>query len=332
VIVHPGALALLAGSAASGGLLLHASWHAARLLRRWDLRSGAAEQLELERRTYLTSAVVQLVLLFELASLFLYVYTADALAPMFTGAMCAAGSLQADPHGYPALLLGLANFVLAGLWLVVTRADNLAPDYPLVRHRHALLLVLAPLVLAEGWLRARFLLALEPEVITSCCGSLFSREARTVGGALAALPPRPAAVALLGSAFGAAACAAAFRRWPRPGLAVALGLLSALALPAGLAGTVAWTSPYVYELPTHRCPFCLLQGAYGGVGYWLYGTLLGGAVCGMGAGLLAPLRAVPGLDATLPAYQRRLALAAAALLGAFGLLSAWLVWRSALVV
>ncbi len=250
---------------------------------------------------------------------------------MFTGAMCAAGTLQADPHGYPALLLGLLDFVLAGLWLVVTHADDLAHDYPLVRRRHALLLALTPLVLAEGWLRARFFLALEPEVITSCCGSLFSKEARTVGGALAALPPLPTAAALLGTSLGAAACAAAFRRWPRPGLAATLGLLSALALPAGLAGTVAWTSPYVYELPTHRCPFCLLQGAYGGVGYLLYGALLGGAVCGMGAGLLAPAQALPSLAARLPSFQRRLALAAAVLLGAFGLLSAWLVWRSPLV-
>lgn len=333
MILHPAVIALLAGSALVAALLLVSAWNGAVILRRWDLASGAALQLALERRTYLVSTIVGYVLAFELVSLFLYVYTADALAPMFTGAMCAAGTLAANGWGYPVLVLRLVNSVLAGLWLVVNRADELGHDYPLVRPKYALLLALTPLLLAEGILQARYFLALEPEVITSCCGSLFSRGGQGgVGAGVAALPAAPLAIALYATAGTAGGAGAAFGRWWRGAGGVALAVLLAaaagLALVAGLAALVSWVSPYVYELPTHRCPFCLLHAEYGWVGYPLYATLLGGAVCGMGAGALVPARGVPSLAEAVPALQRRLAIAAAVLFSAFAALVTWKVLAS----
>jgi hypothetical protein len=332
VILHPGVIALVGGSLLVCGLLLYAAWQGLGILRRWDLASGSALQLSLERRTYLVSTIVGYVLAFEAVSLFLYVYTADALAPMFTGAMCAAGTLAAGGHGYTVLVLRLGNFVLAGLWLVLNHADQLGHDYPLVRTKYALLLALTPLVLLEALLQARTFLALEPEVITSCCGSLFSRGGGTVAADLAGLPGAPMAVALYATVGVAAAAGAAFGRYWRglPGavLAVVLAIAAGLALVVGLAALVSWVSPYVYELPTHHCPFCLLQAEYGWVGYPLYGTLLGAAVCGMGAGLLVPARRLPSLAQAVPAFQRRLAAAAAALFALFAALATWKVLAS----
>jgi len=39
---------------------------------------------------------------------------------------------------------------------------------------------------------------------------------------------------------------------------------------------LSFISVYFYELPTHHCPFCILQKEYGYVGYPLYLTLFGG--------------------------------------------------------
>jgi hypothetical protein len=331
VILHPGVIALLGGSLLVSGLLLGSAWHAVRMLRRWDLTSGSALQLTLERRTYLVSALVGWALAFELASLFLYVYTADALAPMFTGAMCAAGTLHANGYGYPALLLRLVVFVCAALWLVVNHADNLGHDYPLVRTKYGLLLGLAALVPLEAWLQARFFLSLEPEVITSCCGSLFSTGGVGAGARIASLPPVPSAVALYATAGTAAGAGVALRRTGSGALAVVLGIAAGLALLAGLGALISFVSPYVYELPTHHCPFCLLRREYGWVGYPLYAALLGAAVCGMGAGVLAPFRRIPSLAAALPAFQRRLGLAAAVLFALFAAIATGLVLASGLV-
>jgi hypothetical protein len=312
VILHPAVLALVVSSVATSGLLLYAARWAVVILRRWDLASGSALQLELERRTYLLSTILGLVLVFELASVFLYVYTADGLAPLFTGAMCAAGTLHASPWGYPVLLLKLANAVLAGLWLALNHADGSGHDYPLIRPKYLLLLALTPPVLLEAVLQLRHFAALEPEVITSCCGSLFGRGGAGLGSDLAAAPPRAAAWAFYGVVAGAIGAALLFRRTGRG--ATALAALAGLALPVSLVAVIAFVSPYVYELPTHHCPFCLLQAEYRFMGYPLYAALLGGGVAGLSVGLLAPFRRIPSLAGALPRFQRRLAGVSALLL------------------
>lgn len=328
MILHPGVLALLAASAATGGLLLYASWHAVAIVRHWELASGSERQLGLERRTYLVSTILRWVLALELVSVFLYVYTADAMAPLFTGAMCAAGSLQAGSGGYAVLVLKLSAFVLSGLWLVLNRADREGYDYPLVRVKYVALLGIAPLLLLEAWLQAGYFASLQPSVITSCCGSLFGRSGDGIGAELAALPPRAASAAFLATSGGALVAAVAFLRWRRGGWALAG--LSAAALPVSLAAVISWVSPYVYELPTHHCPFCLLQREYGFVGYPIYAALLGGTVAGMGVGVLMPFRRTASLAEAVPALQRRLAWIAAALLGALLLLVGWKILSSSL--
>jgi hypothetical protein len=312
VILQPSVLALVVVSAATAGLVVYAARWGLAILRGWDLTSGSARQLALERRTLLVSTVLAYALGFALVSAFLFVYTADALAPLFTGAMCAAGTLQASPLGYPVLLLKVANVVLAGVWLAVNHADGLGYDYPLVRIKYAALLGLAPLVVLEAILQAAYFSALRPEVITSCCGSQFAQQAAGIGGDLAGLPARPAAAAFFAVTGAAVVAALAVRRTGRFG--GALAILAGVAIPVSLAAVVAFVSPYVYELPTHQCPFCLLQQEYRYVGYPLYATLLGGGVAGLAAGAVAPFLKTPSLAEALPPFQRRLATASAVLL------------------
>ncbi len=35
-------------------------------------------------------------------------------------------------------------------------------------------------------------------------------------------------------------------------------------------------SSYIYAMPYHHCPFCILKSEYYGIGYFLYGTLFPG--------------------------------------------------------
>jgi hypothetical protein len=326
VILNPAVIARVGGAMAGAALVGGAAVQGSVILRGWDPASGSERQLELERRVPLVSALLGHALLFQVAAVFLLVFAADALAPQFTGAMCAAGSLQADPHGYPALLLMLAAAVAAGLWLILDHADGLGHDQPLLVVKYRLLLLLAPLVVVAAVQEVAWFRGLRPEVITSCCGSLFSRTGRGVGAGLAAVPPRLAAVLLLATVGGAVVAALLFLRRGAGGWALAA--LSAAALPVSLAAVIAFVAPYVYELPTHHCPFCLLQREYHWIGYPLYASLFGGCVAGMGAGLLAPFARVPSLAGPLPVLRRRLAMAAALLLGAFVLLVAGLVLGS----
>ena len=167
MIFHPVVIALYVSSILITFIILYSAYYAIQILRRWDIRSGSELQLTLERKTYLISSLLMYLFGFDLLSLFLYIFTADQLHTFFVGAMCAAGSLYVNAYGYPTLILKLVNFLLAGLWLILNYTDNRAYDYPLIKKKYGLLLILTPLILAEMVLQANYFLRLSPNIITS---------------------------------------------------------------------------------------------------------------------------------------------------------------------
>lgn len=324
MIFHPAVLGLLFGSAVVCGLALYVGVHAAAILRGWNPASASELQLSLERRTYLISTVVAFAFAFQLASLFLFVYIADDIHGLFSGAMCAAGTLYVNRWGYPALLIKVATFLLGGVWLIINHTDNQAEDYPLIRPKYALLLAILPILAVEFVVQARYFLLLTPEVITSCCGVLFSGQAaddasEIAGGA--GLPMRDAFIG--GAVFVGTAGVYALRR---AGGALLYACASAAFFAIAIGSLIAVFSPYIYELPTHHCPFCLLQPEYQSIGYLLYGALFIGAVSGIGAGALSPFRTKASLASIVPRQQRRLILVS---LGAFGVYCGMILWRVA---
>jgi hypothetical protein len=95
------------------------------------------------------------------------------------------------------------------------------------------------------------------------------------------------------------------------------GVLSFAQFVISIAAIVSFISPYFYELPTHHCPFCILQKEYGYIGYLLYGALFGSAVTGMGVWMLSSFQNIKSLSKTLPSFQKKLALVSVILTIAF---------------
>jgi hypothetical protein len=321
MIFHPAIIGLFFSSILIGFMVLYCAFYGIRIVRRWDIHSGSELQLSLERRTYLISTFLSYIFGFQLLSLFLFIFTADQLHPFFVGAMCAAGSLYANAYGYPVLVLKMLNFFMAGLWLILNYADNQASDYPLIRKKYIFLLVLAPLILAEAVLQAGYFLQLNPSIITSCCGTLFSADGAGISADIGALPGPVMKTVFFGTmtatlASGVYYCLKERGAW-------LFAVLSALNCVVSLLSILSFISLYVYELPTHHCPFCLLQKEYGYIGYPLYLTLFAGSILGVGVGALMPFRNIRSLSETIPATQKRLALAAVILFSIFALLVAW---------
>ena len=88
---------------------------------------------------------------------------------------------------------------------------------------------------------------------------------------------------------------------------------SAVAFAVSVVSIFSFVSCYIYELPTHHCPFCILQKEYGYIGYLIYVTLLGGAIAGLSVGVLMPFRKMKSLSEILPNFQRRLAMTSSTL-------------------
>jgi len=333
MIFQPAALALLLAASLNALLLLGSGVFALYLLRHWNPDSGSERQIALERRTYLVGTLVGLSLLLGLPALALFAHNADAMAPFFTGAMCAVGSLKANAWGMPALLTMLAGFFLAAAWLVLNHLDSLGWDTPLICGKYRLLLLLAPLALAQAVLLWLYYLNLNPEVITSCCGSLFGPASGGVAAEMAALPVATAMPLFFGGLLLTLAVGVVFLARGRfdHHLGRLFGLLAGLHFPLALAAVVAFIAPYIYEQPNHHCPFCLLQAEHGYAGWVLYLPLFLGTAAGIGAGLAAAVRA-ESLKVSAPQIAAGLAKLSLLALGVFGLAVLFYLRRSNLVM
>jgi hypothetical protein len=306
MILHPGIVALVLVSFLTSGMILYSAYFGIRIIRRWDIQSGSEEQLALERRTYLISTILSYVFIFQIGSLFLYIYTADSFHNLFVGAMCAAGALNVDPYGYPTFLLKILNFILAGLWLIINYTDNRAHDYPLIRKKYTLLLLLAPLIVTESIVQLLYFTQMKADVITSCCGSLFGSDKGGVGSDIAAMPVKAAMAGFYLSL--ALIFSSGVVYLFRGKLGLLFSFASGLFFLVSCISFISFISLYFYELPTHHCPFCVLQREYGYIGYLLYASLLTGTVSGLGVGALMPFRTIGSLFEILPLIQKKLTL------------------------
>jgi len=302
MILNPCILALIVSSACIGVMAVYAAYFGVLILSKWNLASGSERQLRLERRTYFVASVVTCIATFQILSLFLFVYTVQGIHSLFTGAMCAIGTLSANRFGYPTLFLKLITFVLSGVWLIVNYADNGGHDYPLIKHKYVLFEVIVPLLLVENAAQWLYFSGLHPDIITSCCGNLFGADGKGIARDIAAARVAPVLRLFFGSILATCACGVLHIRSGK--LGYALGLLSGFTGVVSVIAIISAISIFIYELPTHHCPFCLLDAQYGFIGYALYGPLLGGIVAGAGAGVLAPFRNVQSLGDWLPRVQK----------------------------
>ncbi len=334
MIFQPAIIALLLAAGLSLAMLATASPFALQLVLHWQIGSGSERQLRLERLTYLFSMMVALVCGLQVLSTLLFVFNADKMSMMFVGAMCAVGTLNANEYGFPALYAQLVLFFFAVIWLAINHLDNLARDYPLTRLKYVLLIPYAPLAALVLWLQFNYFIHLEADIITSCCGSMFSEEADTVASEISAMEPRRAI--LLFYTTLASIILLALWHWRGAGRRVwsglAVGAGSIAAFIVALMGVVAFVSPYVYEQPNHHCPFCILKPEYGYQGYLLYVPLFAAAAAGLAAGVVTLFARRPSLAVLAPRASAQLAGMAAAGFALFATIATFMILNSNLIL
>jgi hypothetical protein len=313
MLLNPWAIALML-LAATGVLLVGAAGATAfRVLRFWNPESDTARQIDLEGETWLAALLVEYGLVLQLFSLALLIVAADSFSRVLAGAMCAAGAFLANPHGMPLLLLKLGGLFCYGFWLVVHHLDLKSEYFPLTRAKFAGLLFLIPLLLSDAGLTLAYLVNLSPDIITSCCGVVFSPGAGGDGYSL--FRPQGAKNLLLpfygltGLLF--LATIVLLRRGARGaswgGSLVDLGYFCGQILYFALSLLVITIviSPYIYAMPSHRCPFDILQWEYQFIGYPIYLALLIACFAGSAAVGVRFFRHLPGLAEPVDHFHRR---------------------------
>ncbi len=323
MILHPGIVALIMGSCFVAAMVLYGAVIGVAVLRRWDMASSSEGQLTLERKTYLTSTIMNYVLGFEILSSLLFVHTLDGLHGIFVGAMCATGSLNANPIGWAALCAKLAVLFLSAIWIAVNIIDQRGVDYPLTRLKFAGLLCLLPLVLLSTVLQLRYFLGLKPNIITSCCGALFSESGGGLASSLSSLAVGPAMITFYGILVLFLGVGVVSLRRRTGASRYLFAALSLVLLPVSLTAVVSFISLYFYEIPTHHCPFDIFQANYHYVGYPLYGTLFAGTFFGMVTGVSEMLRGKASVENTISALQGKWIVLSVAAVSIFAGLATW---------
>jgi hypothetical protein len=308
LIISPALIALTLGSFSIVMIMIYASATGLQIVDKWDLSSGSEMQLAFERKTYLISTILNYAMGYEIFSLLMFVYTADHMHDLFIGAMCAAGSLNVNNFGYPTLVLKITSAIACGVWIIINYVDNKGYDYPLVKPKYKLLVIITSLIVLEGLFQWNYFIGLNPDIITSCCGIQFSTEAPSIAGEIAHLPSYSTKVLFFTAVVLTLRTGVYFFVTGRGArvfsyCALALFIISVISI-------ISWISVHYYELPTHHCPFCVLQREYGYIGYPLYVTLFAAAITGVGVGVINRYRTIPSLSEIIPKVQKRLCVSA----------------------
>ncbi len=306
------AIALLVSAAAAFFLLGGAIRTAIRVLVSWAPEQDTASQIALENETWLAALLVRYGMVLQLASLLLLVLAADSFSHILVGAMCATGAFVANGYGMPALLVKLFGVFFYGFWLVLHRLDIRSEFLPLTRIKFAYLLLLGPLLLADITLLFLYLTNLTPDIITSCCGVVFA-AARGEGGNLVGPLPVGSVMLLFYGIAGVLVFLALFllqhnREAPptagMPGANFIFGCVCLFFFMLSLVVVTAVISPYIYALPSHRCPFDFLRGEYHGVGYPIYLSLMAATFAGMSCAATSFFAKLPGLAAPVRRFRQ----------------------------
>jgi hypothetical protein len=236
------------------------------LLKKWNFDVFTTEQFTLENRSYLVMTIIFFVMLLKVVLLPYFVYTIDNLSDLIPGAMCGAGVIKANEYGNPLLSLKIIILFLSALWLSINTIDLKAKNYPYLKIKSWFFILIFFLLSAEFVLDVLYFTNIETTNPVSCCSVIFGQT----GGANG-LPfglDIPKLLILFYLLFALV-------------LLTTLSQMAFLSIVASLLfGVIAYYSvvyffgTYIYELPTHLCPFCMLQDHYYYVGYFLWGLLL----------------------------------------------------------
>lgn len=298
-----------------------------RIVRYFNREEDSKLQIRLEDEGLLSSALIQFCCLVQIGGTLLFILAADDFSSVLAGAMCSTGSLLANEYGFPTLIVKLTGIFFYGFWIVLHRIDLTSPSFPLMKLKHAMLFLIFPLFLTDAALQTLYLANLTPDLVTSCCGTIFTEKGPEGFGPNLVFSTFNQFLLLFGGG-------------------TLLGIWSFIVyrllqsesrngykwfLRAGLAGwslygvfgmtaIILTISSYVYAMPYHNCPFCMLKAEYYFFGYPLYLTFFGAIFCGISSGLLTWIQS-PEIQQTLLRYQAKSMQTAAILILCFMILA-----------
>lgn len=250
-----------------------------RIYLKWDINSTSPLQYSLEKQSFLTATIIKYIFALKLPLFLFFVFTLDKISNVLTGAMCAAGVVDATEYGTYLFILKLLNIYLFGFWLTLHTLDIKSEFLPQTRIKFGFFIIAFFVFVAEIVLETMMFVAIDVDKMVSCCGTLYSSSATSAISSIFLIDNS----ILLSLFYGNFILLIIFYLLKQRYL-YSLANLSFILI--AIISLIAWFGTYIYELPTHHCPFCFLQKDYYYVGYFIYTFLFVGTFNGLIVGFV----------------------------------------------
>lgn len=257
-----------------------AFYFSVRILLYYDATATTPLQYRLEKQSYLVSTIIKFIFALKIPLFIFFIFTLDKISTMLPGAMCAAGVVNATAYGTPLLMLKILNLYLFAYWIVLNNEDMKFEDRRYLRLKFLVFVIAYLLLLVEILLQLTMFFSIDVSSVVDCCGAVFSTTNGTYMAALLGAKP----LFILSAFYGVFALIVFAYLIKNRYL---FSLLNLFYLIIALVSLIAFFGTYIYELPTHHCPFCLLQKDYHYIGYLLYIFLFIGTFYGIILGVIS---------------------------------------------
>ena len=259
-------------------LLFIAFYFSISIIKNWDYEKTSTKQYKLEKTSYLVILIISFTLIVKIFLFPYFAYSLDNLSNIVPGAMCAAGIVGANEFGQINLSLKILILFFIGVWLIINSLDLKAKTYPYTKTKYLFYSFIFLLCIIEITLDFLFLNGISTKEPVMCCSVIFG--VNSVGNKI----PFDMSINMLLIMFYLLYFLIIFVNIQKQAL---LNLITNLLfLYIAYYAVTYFFSTYVYELPTHQCPFCMLQKEYNFVGYFIWSTLFLGTFFGSSSYIL----------------------------------------------
>lgn len=236
------------------------------ILKHYKFNTATQLQYSLEKSSYLVISILYVVLIIKALLLPYFIFTLDTLSEIIPGAMCGAGVISANEFGEPLLGIKIFIVIISMLWLTLNKEDLHSKNFKYFKKKMYLFLVIYLFICIEAILEILFFTSLTTLNPVSCCSSLYANSQESNP-----LPFDISILTLIVSFYGSYLLILTASYFKRKML---LAILSIFFLYISYYSIVYFFSTYIYQLPTHKCPYCLVQSEYSYIGYFIYSSLL----------------------------------------------------------
>lgn len=259
-------------------LLSIAFYFSLSIIKNWDFNKTTNKQYKLEKTSYLVILIISFTLIVKIVLFPYFAYSLDNLSNIVPGAMCAAGIVGANEFGQINLTLKILILFFIGVWLIINSLDLKEKTYPFTKKKYFLYIFIFILSIVELFLDFLFLENISTKEPVMCCSVIFG--VNNTGSKI----PFDLSISNLLIVFYLLYILTTILSLQKSSF---LNLIiNFMFLYIGYYSVTYFFSTYIYQLPTHQCPFCMLQKEYYFVGYFIWGTLFLGTFFGISSFIL----------------------------------------------